>query len=326
MSGDNGQAATQSQARLAHVRVRAVWRAIGLVAVAGIGTILVLTHLWRTGRLPSVRDVTPSPGAIVAYAGVLPGGGSEPLVSPRSVSADGSSLLVTEPDANRVRIFGLDGRLLRAFTVETSGTVYPIDAVAVGEAVYVVDAAGRRVLAMDRAGKGVRRVAETLEQPSALAWADEALLIADATTGLWRLDDVTGAVTSIAGPEATRGFTGGIVSYGDRILLTDTGGSRVLDVSLAKGDLTAFGERVSLPRGIAVDDERRVWVADVLGGTVKVFDASGVAIGGIEEEPVAGAGRVDIGSPQGVAFATTVGRLYVVDAAAGRVVAFSVAP
>lgn len=320
---DPNENTTQSQRR--GVRTTTVWYAFGTIVLLGVVTLAALTWMWRTGRLSGIRDVTEfGEGQIAALAGSLPSGGARPLVAPRSVSSNGDLVFVTEPDAHRVSVFTVDGRFVRR--IDAGGGAYPVDAVALGETLYVVDAARGRVLAVPVEGGGAsRRVASRLKRPTAIAADRGALLIADADSGIWRMSSEKAEPVRMAGPSSTRGFTGGMVLDDDRLLVTDMGGSRVLDVAVGGGDIQAFGERVNLPRGIAVDESERVWVADVFGGAVQVFDASGTRLGDLEDGRTGGGDRAGTESPQGLAYDGSTNRMFVVDAARGRVLVYSVA-
>lgn len=304
------------------VRARTVWYALGALAVAGVLVLGVLAFLWRTGRLSGVDRISFQNTQLAAYAGSFPTGGRWQLEAPRSVSVSDARVYVTEPDAGRISVFGVDGRFVRSIDLQGQGSIYAVDAVAIGETLYIADTAGPRLLAMPVSGGPMREVAARIEQPTALAVQDGQLLVADAATGIWRLDPETLAVEQVADTRATRGFAGGIAVGNGRIYVSDAGGSRVLEVLLPGGDVSAFGGRVDLPRGVARDGAGRIWVADVFAGTVRVFDEQGEVLGDLEDGVAAGSNPTRIDSPQGLACAAAEDRLFVVDSAAGRVLIF----
>lgn len=322
---DHSKQNTTPADSVAGVSTRAVWYALGAIMLAGVVALGVLTWLWRTGRLPGIDDVTDFPGdQIAALAGMLPTGAAEPLVAPRSVSCDGTFIYVTEPDAHRISVFTVNGRFIRRIAIDEAGGGYPVDAAAIGDRLYVIDAAHSRVLAVPAKGGQPKRIAANLKRPTAVVADGSALLVADAESGIWRFESDTAEPELVAGPPSTRGSTGGMALDDDRLLVSDMGGSRVLDVAREGGDIRAFGERVNLPRGVAVDGSGRVWVADVLGGVVDVFDRSGSRLGELEDGILAGPKNAAIESPQGIAYDLRSRRMFVVDSARGRVFVYGV--
>lgn len=303
-----------------------VWRVLAVTAAAGVLIIAALAWTWKTGRVSGVDEtVDPSStGAVAAYAGMVPSGGAEALDTPRSVSSDGSRVFVTEPDAGRISVFSTAGRFVRRLSLSSAGGAYPVDAAAVGDTLYVVDARGKRLLSVPVRGGSARDLRLELLQPTAVAAVRSTLYIADAGSGLWAMDTRTKKLRRIADAEAMGGFAGGIAADGDRLLVTDSSGSRVLAVDVRSGNVRAFGERINLPRGVAVDATGRIWVADVFGGTVNVLDESGALLGSLEEDKIGGPRPPQIQAPQGLAFTPDDGRLWVVDSNAGRVLTYAV--
>lgn len=306
------------------ISVRSVWRVLAGVALAGALVLVVLAYtLWRSGRVPGVRTLPASPGAIAVFEGSFPAGGAQRLVSPRGIAVTGERVYVVEPDAARVSVFALDGRLLARLPVEATGAVYPVGIAADADRLYIVDAAGGRLLAMPARGGAAQPVDAGLRGPTAVAFVGGELVVGDAERGLVRIEPRRGRVAPVA-PEA-RFFFGGIAVMRDGVLVvSDATGSRLWRAEMRTGALTAFGDRVNLPRGVAVDGAGRVWVADVFGGTVVVFDASGERLGELAGEAIAGPDAPRLIAPEGLAFAPAAGRIYVTDARQGLVYAFGV--
>lgn len=301
------------------VSARWAWALIGLVAVAG-AVFLAALFMGLGARAP-LPEVSPpvSAGRIAALVGAFPAEEAT-LSSPRSVTVVDDRVYVTEPDASRIAVFGLDGRAVRTLELSARGTVYPVDCARVGDSLFVVDAAGERVLAVPERGGETRRIAEELKQPTAVLADGGDVLIADAGTGLWRFDPASRTLSQEWDSRGVTLFVSDMVSTPDgTLLLTDAAGARVLTVTDSKTPAKVFGARVSLPRGVAVDASGRVWVADVFGGTVFAFDSGGGPLGDLEAEAVAGPEKAGLSAPQGVAFSADGGRLFVADSVAGKV-------
>lgn len=312
--------------RAAGVRTRTVWRLLAAIAIVGIAVLVVLGWLWRDGRLIGVTGRPPQKGALARYIGLLPTGDRARLIAPRGLSFSNGRLYVAEPDASRVTVFSQSGRLVRRVTIEATGTCYPVDVAAVNDSIFVVDTSARRVLEVPAGESKGRPVAGSLSRPTAVTSLDGKLLIADASKGFWLFDPSSDTLEP-AGIEVRKpGFLGGIAVTDSAFYFSQTTASRVIMAPRTGVGPSVVGDRVNLPRGLAVDAAGRIWVADVLGGQVMVFGSDESLIGNLENEPVTEGAPAAITTPEGVALSDDGSRLYVSESRSGRVLVYALAP
>lgn len=143
------------------------------------------------------------------------------------------------------------GRLLARFP-QTDDARRSFGDLAVGPdgAVYVSDSIGGEIFRLPVGGAGLERLvaAGALRSPQGLAIAPDgqALIVADYTSGLYRLDPTTGEVFPVAAPEVTLIGIDALVRDGDRFLVVQNGTNpqRVMSLRLDSAASTVLEARV----------------------------------------------------------------------------------
>lgn len=198
--------------------------------------------------------------------------------------------------------------------------------------VFVADADLRRVVMLDRQGKGIGVIGrDQLQRPTGLAWdaAAALLYVADTQAHQIKVFDLTGRLVRTIGQ---RGEGPGEFNYPTYLALTregllvaDTMNARVQVVPLEEGAKPlVFGRRGTRlgdfvrPKGVAVDAEQNLYVVESYHDHLLVFDERGRFL-----LPIGGTGK-EIGRfflPGGV-WVDARNRVFVADTFNGRVVVF----
>jgi sugar lactone lactonase YvrE len=119
---------------------------------------------------------------------------------------------------------------------------------------------------------------------------------------------------------------------GEALWVADSNTSRVVRLDRRSGRVVAVSDAgFTLPRGLAVDAEGRVWVADVFGRSVSLLDADGHLLGRFGGQDVNGSGALASGPelpqpgvPEGLVLLAQRERLYVTDSSSGLVRVYSI--
>ncbi len=235
---------------------------------------------------------------------------------PYAVAWDGEDLLVADPDARRLVRIGPGGRV-RPSPRGFSGQ--PIGLAVCSKGIAVTDSQAGTLSLLDEDFRNPRRLAENLLRPTGIVCDGSRIIIAE--TGRHRLLIFEGD-----GSQHSLGRRGtGLLEFNFPTSLALAGGTlwvgdalnfRVQAIDLATGVAQAsFGRLGDAPgempriKGIAVDSEGHLWIADAHLDRVSIFTAEGdllTSIGG----PGAAAGTFSF--PAGVA-AHPDGRVAVVD-------------
>lgn len=198
--------------------------------------------------------------------------------------------------------------------------------------VFVADADLRRVVMLDRSGKGIGVIGkDQLERPTGLAWdANAALLyVTDTQAHQIKVFDLTGRLVRTIGQ---RGEEPGEFNYPtylalsrDGLVVADTMNARIQVIPLeAGGKPLVFGRRGTRlgdfvrPKGVAVDSENNIYAVESYHDHLLVFDEQGRFL-----LPIGGTGK-EIGRfflPGGV-WVDARNRIFVADTFNGRIVVF----
>ncbi len=220
------------------------------------------------------------------------------FVRPVAVALLGERVFVADTGLAAVHLLDLDARTHALLVGSPADPLQaPLDVVAVGDEVVVVDRLRAALDRFDRQGRwlSTTRIAG-VAAPVSAAWSRE-------TDTLWVLDAASHSAFPTRGASAVgpaiggRGSEPGRFNHPAGIAASEDGALWVADAmnfrvqSLgARGDVrTAFGAKgdaagdFALPRDVAVDSAGRVFVLDNQFENVQVFDASGqllMALGG----------------------------------------------
>lgn len=247
-----------------------------------------------------------------------------------AVNSDGSRIYVTQTDADaQVFVFDRTGQRVATITPPNPQIDHAFVYVAVhpstGE-VYVTDRPAAAIHIYSRDGEFLR----TFDPPESLAgWtplgvgfaSDGSMFVTDPSVGVVHEFDGQGNLARTVGTNNQFNFPNSVVedaagrlyvadSNNGRLVVLDRDGAQlaVIRRGAADGDL-------GLPRGMALDDAQRLYVADPMDQSIKVYQASGdptvapTFIGRFGDE---GAGDGAFRFPNAVATDAR-GRVYVAD-------------
>jgi len=266
------------------------------------------------------------------------------LQRPVGVAVDETSGRVFVADVSRQAVYVFDRRAGRLLIWERAGEdaafLSPVGLAPTGDGgVWVSDSALGRVVRLDRDGRPVRVLKEGLERPTGLAWdgtvgdgtagdgAAGRLYVADTAADRIRVFDGEGRPLGVLGrpgegPGELNGPTFLFLRAG-RLYVADTLNARIQALDPRDGrPLLVFGRRgrylgdTPRPKGVAVDQDGRIYVVESYFDFLLVFDAQGrllLPIGGTGSAP----GQFYL--PAG-AWADGRDRVYVADSFNGRVV------
>lgn len=289
---------------------------VGAVVTATV----ILGVVWCDCRSTAFADLPP--GHMVSVAAVFPKEGT--LAGARGAAvADGELLLAGSSRQVVYRLEG-DGTLAQTLSVTPGERVSlsePVDVARHGDCCVVIDTAGdgRVVLLPDRGAPTTLSPGDRAFKPTAVACADDEILVADAATRRVLVFSRSGTLRRELGAELSPplGIAGGLMVDGDEVWVSDTSAGRVIALDLSTGRLTGLLEKaMNLPRGITRDTWGRMYVADEFAQAIHVFDDEGRALGTIESR------RDGVASPRDVEWLD--GRLWVVDSGNDRIVVYNV--
>lgn len=302
--------------------------ALLLLLLAGLG---YTAYYFRANkRLPSLMG--PSPGEIVqppAYLFSITGEGAERLEQPLGVAYSGGRVYAVDFDARVVRVFDREGRHLFKFNEIEGGTLRNPVHMAIDRQgqVWVTDRRLRGIYVFDRDGGFVRKFvpdgdADRAWTPLAVGFDDAGrILVTDVGESeqhqveVFEPDGkrivVFGRTKQVLSDQDDPGaffFPNGVAGVGGEVFVSD-GDNRRVQVFDLKGKFLRFVATSGVPRGIAVDAEGRLYVADALAHQVDIYSLKGERIVRFGEQ---GFGPGQFRFPNDIALDDT-GRIYITD-------------
>ncbi len=261
-------------------------------------------------------------------------GGDDPRMSrPYAIAGSQSLLVVADPDAALVHVFNTGDKTYRTVSKVGKQKLRSPIGVALGAGrLYIADSALKRVFILDRKLK-LRQTLEGFERPTSLAFAEQnqRLYVADTAAHEIRVFDIDGqAVQTIGGRGEQEGrfnFPSHLAVSGGQLVVNDTLNFRIQVLDLDGRPLTTFGKHgvaigaFAQSKGVAMDTDGHIYVADVRMNMVQVFSPEGellLAFGSGGNAP----GTFDM--PAGLAFVDNT--LYVADSLNRRIQVFRYLP
>ena len=304
--------------------------AVVVVITAAVG----LSFLLKPQHPGAVELLEPSGNAPITFAGVFPAEDDEPLANPLGIACSGEYLYVAESDAGVIRVFDADGGRVGVIGVpvaEGQRVAYPSVIAVADERLAVVDNAGSRVLVVDPEPADAATILAVLGeegvpplQPTAVTYSKGEFLVADAGDKTIKTYDQDGVHVRTLEPESIRGESAlTALSVVDGVIYavgSSSGSIHALDLETGKPVREASGE-YPMPRTLEPVGGEALAVVDGLDRSVTLIGADGTERAVIDAETVA---DVSLGSPRGAAWLAGDERLYVTDAAAGRVFVYNV--
>lgn len=213
------------------------------------------------------------------------------LLSPAGVAVDDEeNVYVSDSQLNRVFVYDSGQRLIR--TIGTEGEFERLGGLAISpvdKLLYIVDAGGHRVVAVDREGKTVKTIGRRGSGDGEFNFPSH---IAIDRNGWLYITD-------------TMNF---------RVQVFDSDGKFVNEIGKLGGTLGSF----SKPKGVAVDSEGHIYVVDGIYDAVQIFDREGRLLLRFGKT---GEGPGDLWLPNGI-FIDQDDRIYVADTYNRRVQAY----
>ncbi|HHL39332.1 MAG TPA: 6-bladed beta-propeller, partial [Deltaproteobacteria bacterium] len=264
---------------------------------------------------------------------------SEPLSLPTDLVVDSrSNIYVLDGVNNRVAVFDGRGRYLRSFGEKgESGGAFdtPVGiGIDTSDRIYVCDTKNARVVVFDPSGKFLSETA--LKVPEGLAAPRPVDIVVDDYRGLLYISDNANHAVLVysrdgrylrrwgerGGGEDQFRYPATAARDGYRLYVADVLGTRVQVINIDKSEFAGQIGRWGVlpgelfrPKGVAVDSEGRVYVADSYMDVIQVFDE----YGGLLHILGDGEGRIRrFTSPAGL-FIDGSDRLYVVEMLDNRV-------
>lgn len=213
------------------------------------------------------------------------------MVKPYAVTTDDRSrIYVTDTGLSRVWVFDREKKQVRFIGDSGQGQLVTPGGVAVDArgVVFVADAKQRRVFGYDESGKLVLAIGQPDEfySPSGLAIDRDTNRLYVSDTGRHKIRVYDAGVGTFLFEFGGRGTAPGQFNYpthlflkGRTLYVTDTMNFRVQALRLDGTFIRKYGEiganfgQVARPKGVAVDSEGHVYVADAAFGNFQIFNA-----------------------------------------------------
>lgn len=323
----------------AGIRPRTLWLAI--LALFLLGAALIAWLLLRTDPSAEPRLIPFAPGstATVSLAGRFPGPDEGSLSRPLGMEGDGEVIYVALGGQGIIATFDYEGNREGTITIPPApgaAVSSPVDIAIMPEGkLAVVDAGGSRVIIIDPKRPKARPVdfasedgTNTPVAPTAIARAGSAVYVADSSDHSVREYALNGTFRrrlKFDAPGLT--FVGGMTATRDNVYVSDSNAGRgvIVDRETARQTGT-LGNQLELPRGIAVNDEGEVWVAETFGRRITLFDPTGQTvlnvIGDAEDEDIPEGDMLQ--SPESILWDPETSRLYVSDTVSGCLCVYNV--
>ncbi len=261
-------------------------------------------------------------------------GGDDPRMSrPYAIAGSQDLLVVADPDAALLHVFNIKDKTYRIVSKVGKQKLRSPIGVALGNGqIFIADSVLKRVYILDRKLK-LRQTIAGFDRPTSLAFAkqNQRLYVADTSAHEIRVFDLEGkAVQTIGGRGEQEGkfnFPSHLAISGGKLLVNDTMNFRIQVLDLDGRQLTTFGKHgvatgaFAQSKGVAMDTDGHIYVADVRMNMVQVFSPEGdllLAFGSGGNAP----GTFDM--PAGLAFVDNT--LYVADSLNRRIQVFRYLP
>ena len=249
-----------------------------------LGEVIPLESLHRGGGWRWLRRLAGARAAAV-----------EGFRRPYAVAWDGDDLLVADPDAGRLVRIGPGGR---RHPSPRSVSGYPIGLAVCPEGIVVTDSLAGTLSLLDGDFQSIRLLARELVRPTGIVCDDERIVVAE--TGKHRLlvlepDGSRRQIGRRGNGPVEFNFPTSLALAEGLLWVGDALNFRVQAIDLATGTLRAsFGRLGDAPgempriKGIAVDREGHLWIADAHLDRVSLYSAEGnllTSIGGPGSAP-----------------------------------------
>ncbi|HET6351453.1 MAG TPA: 6-bladed beta-propeller [Coriobacteriia bacterium] len=297
-----------------------------------LGIALFLTFWWSSNRSLPIPAIGREGEALAPprYLYSITGTGANALTKPIGVDvAANGNVYVVDFGKRRVSVFTARGRFLRAFNKTAKGALRnPVHLQIIHNEVWVTDRRLRGIFIFGMDGTFKRRF-EPVNEPD-FNWTPLALAFDKA--GALRATDVgqtdkhrliyfsedgsrtamigkTRQVTQIQEGRGEFFFPNGLAVAPNGYVYVADGDNRRVQVLDAKAKFKKVIDTSGVPRGLEIDDKKRLYVVDALAHQIDIFDLSGKRLVSFGER---GFGPGQFNYPNDIA-TDTKGRIFITD-------------
>lgn len=321
------------------MRPRTLW--LALLALFLLGSALIAWLILRdtSSAVDKLATFSPESTATVSLAGRFPRPGDPAISRPLGLDGDGELIYVALGGEGAIGIFDYEGSREGTIAIppaEDMPASSPVDVAIMHDGrLAVVDVAGSRVVIVDPERPKAAPVpfasdegTNTITKPTAIARAGSAVYVADSSDHSVREYTIRGNFRrrlEFDAPGLT--FVGGLTATQDNVYVSDSNANRavIVDRTTAR-QIGTLGNQLELPRGLAVDEQGGVWVAETFGARITLFDPTGQTvlnvIGDDEDEDIPA--DDDLQSPESILWDEETSRIYVSDTVAGCICVYNV--
>ena len=315
------------------IKVRRFMRFLGLVFTV---LFFVFAYWYLASRPPVILQNIIKPPVDIApkFLGNILGGFHGTLAKPLDVVANSKGkIYVADSNNDRIQVFSPSGGPLFDFGSTGTGMgefTYPnCLAVDGNDDIYVGEFKNNRIQVFTSAGKYLRSIKSPknmLLEPLAMTFWNNNRLYVTNRNGVIIIMDRSGNVFTSIGASSNEkehlSYPNGIaVDRNGNIIVSDSGNARLM-VYNGLGKLTKIiaqpDLRAAVPRGITIDDKNRIYVVDIFGHKVVVYDSD---FKFLFEFAKRGLDDGQLNFPNGIQYENN--KIYVTDRENNRVVVFN---
>lgn len=227
---------------------------------------------------------------------LLAGSDDRHMTRPYSVAVNKHLIVVADPGLAVVHLFDTSRKTYRM--MDSAGEHHfesPIGLALSEDRLFIADSALNRVFVLDLRFK-LLQILDTFQRPTSLAFdpVNRRLYVADTPAHEVKVFDQSGEyLFKIGGrgdEEAQFNFPSHLAFTGDRLIVNDTMNFRIQIFSAEGQHLQTFGKHGTgsgyfvQPKGVAVDSDGHVYVADALANQVQIFDQDGTFLLGFGQK------------------------------------------
>lgn len=322
------------------IRPRTLW--LTILAFVLLGSALIAWLILRDSTpapVDKLATFSPESTATVSLAGRFPREGDPAISRPLGIEGDGEVIYVALGGEGAIGIYSYEGSREGTIVVPPAKDMpvsSPVDFAIMSDGkLAVVDVAGSRVVIVDPERPKAAPVAfasdegtNTIANPTAIARVGSVVYVADSSDHSVREYTTKGTFRrrlEFDAPGLT--FVGGLIATQDNVYVSDSNANRVVIVDRATGKQAGtMSTQLELPRGLAVDEQGAVWVAETFGARITRFDPTGQVvlnvIGDAEDEDIPTGDMLQ--SPESIFWDEGTSRLYVSDTVAGCMCVYNV--
>jgi DNA-binding beta-propeller fold protein YncE len=232
-------------------------------------------------------DIGIKPGIFKRLVQVLAGKEAQGMLRPYAVAADDKIICVVDPGLRIVHLYMTKRSEYKV--IRAAGSENFVSPVGIGlgqDAIYIADSVAGKIFVFDRQGEHKTTISG-LMRPTGIALHAESrrLYVADTLGNQIVIFDDQGVRLSAFGSRGTAigqfNYPTSVALRGDTLFVNDTMNFRIQAFTLGGSPVSHFGEigdgsgQFALSKGLGVDEQGHVYVADGLSNYIQIFDQEG---------------------------------------------------